>query len=267
MLKKEEWTQHIPNTETTVYIEHEGCSTRNTLAITNKGNVALAWCHKCRKSGIQGGSRRLRLEEYQAPSTTAEVASIELPPNCIDIKDAPPEAQAWLLKYGIAPDTEGWRYSIKYDTRTQRVVLPVYRQGVLHSYQMRAVLENQQPKYIGKKLEGTHTPFEVDKLNTTCVITEDTLSAIKVGMAGYNSIALGGVHLHEEMLDILRSKCYTNIIIWLDNDNPEVKLSQYKVYKRLSLYATTYLVTSKQNIDPKECSVYEIQETVKELIT
>jgi DNA primase len=111
-------------------------------------------------------------------------------------------------------------------------------------------------------IEGKVTEF-VAKSDTSdaCVIVEDCLSAIRVCDAGVTAVALLGTYLKESTWVLLQS--YKRFLVWLDDDNPQVKLAQTKIGQRLSQIGPTRVV--RGNREPKLLTNSEISDTVNTL--
>ena len=85
---------------------------------------------------------------------------------------------------------------------------------------------------------------------SSVVIVEDALSCIRVGRH-LPCIALMGTHLSDIMLSYLIAKRFKHFIVFLDDDNPEVKWRQQDLHKRLSMFGKV-AVAHTDGTDPKE---------------
>ncbi len=86
----------------------------------------------------------------------------------------------------------------------------------------------------------------------TVALVEDYVSAIK--LARYMpTVPLFGVNLREHILDFLLKRKFANVLIYLDNDNPQVVVKRTQLHCRLQLlFDCVKLITWEY--DPKACS-------------
>ena len=139
-----------------------------------------------------------------------------------------PEAVRWVTKYGIT-QAECEQYKIGMSPKCDRLWLTVWDGDGLAWMQGRA-LDGQLPKY--NTLFNRQHPFYIDN-GDTIFITEDVLSAIKVGRQA-SAIALTSTSMS---LMHLKYICrHKRAVIALDNDNSVVKKQQEKIKKALDNY-------------------------------
>lgn len=79
----------------------------------------------------------------------------------------------------------------------------------------------------GREVQGTPT-------DAPLVLVEDVLSALRVAQAGWDAMALCGTELHAEAASFALTEGYQRAIIFLDGDNPTVKMKARKIANRLS---------------------------------
>ena len=172
--------------------------------------------------------------------------SLQLPPN--STARLSPAALKWLLTYQVFEDICK-DYNIRYDYRSNRVILPSYSSdGTLMFYQARALSKEDQPKYlsVGSKQSLFWSKGPYDN-KTTIVLVEDMLSAIRVGKV-VQTVSLIGTSLNKEKLLHL-SQDYAIMIVWMDGDK-EGQRAAKKLVKQLSLLTSNvFNVTTRQ--DPK----------------
>jgi hypothetical protein len=79
-------------------------------------------------------------------------------------------------------------------------------------------------------------------------------------MAGYDSLFLGGTRLTDDCLSELLKGNWARVIIYLDNDNPDVRQCQRDIQRALSLYFPVEII--RESRDPKELTTEELQEVI-----
>lgn len=112
------------------------------------------------------------------------------------------------------------------------LLLPMYHAKGLVGFQARA-FPQRDPKYVTylsddfKKLwpRPAYDPILGGK---DMVIVEDYISAVKVSLAGYNALCLYGSNLGS--VDHVKAG---RVVIWLDNDNRQIKLKQHAIRERI----------------------------------
>lgn len=87
------------------------------------------------------------------------------------------------------------------------------------------------------------------------VIVEDVLSAWRVSEV-CDTIALCGTELHSPVINAVAQEGYTDAVVWLDADNPVVRMKARKIANRLNGLAATHMVETGK--DPKHENVATI---------
>jgi hypothetical protein len=170
-------------------------------------------------------------------------------------------AKKWLLRYNLSEDTlakhkvghvqceivnlPGTGIKVLLE---DRLILPVFVDGVLACYQARALDPKEGVKYL---TVGPKTPFFANKEgHKALVIVEDIVSAMKVAQVqpGIDVVSLLGTSITPEfMLTLVKS--YPTIGIWLDPDGPGQRAANV-IRKKIKLYAQQ-VVLLKSKEDPK----------------
>jgi hypothetical protein len=184
-----------------------------------------------------------------------------------DVTSALPDTgRLWLLQAGVN-DFLTQAYGILYSPRYRRVILPLTKGCTTEGYIARA-LDGSTPKYLSKlrdpssalflsnsdyKLEGQND------FNLDFVITEDALSAIRVGRIVQSGAILGTSfgdgHLRR-VLD-LAAKPNPRIGVWMDGDKAG-EHSRARIRRMLTLCgAEVFSVRTKR--DPKRFANREIR--------
>ena len=256
------------NTGEEVSINHTECpageDTRSRLYIRRlPDNRIVGYCHNCGMGGSAKAGIRPVHRRSERPSKASDREGVYLPPDLV-LKTSlwPSHAVSWPLKYGITrSDLE--KYRLGYSPRLDRVVIPVYNsEWDLLGYQTRRLSGTDPlPKYLSRKPRGQSLVFRTSEAggNSIVCLVEDALSAIKVSkVAGVDGLACLGTHVSKEQLAVL-CKQYTTIVIFLDNDNAQVKKKQRQLFQQCSLLFEGVKVVHGSK-DPKEHTVPELKE-------
>lgn len=234
-------------------IMHCGSSPAARINHSNAG--VYLHCFRCGEQEFIAHGPRSASEILAAREAITEIREARsIPKRCaaMNATDVPSEALLWILRTGLTPEEATNVYGFKYDPKTRRVCIPL--EGGFIS---RAVF-GEMPKYIrsgSMDQEVWHQPVGT---NTTCVVTEDILSAIKVYRSGFSSIAILGTSVSPTAAERIGS--YKNILCWTDGDKAG-DAAYLKMRKRLALYELT-LGRIRTESDPKNLSINAIKELI-----
>lgn len=237
-------------------VNHD-CGDGRTLSLSRTGSWLNARCWRCNDSGSH------KLEE----STSDRIARLsrakqgdeqltqghEVPVGLTDPREWPPGARLWFARAGLGSHDIG-ALSARFDPSTGRVVLPCGG----GFWQARSI-DGRQPKYLAPDVAKVY-PVWGDAHRIT--LTEDILSAYKVGKVSEGWCMLGTALPSELLTRILRSGKGVNV--WLDNDLPPVHLlnrgqiAAVKIMKQLRAMGVDVrnIVTK---VDPKLVPLDEIR--------
>ena len=274
-LDKEEFVPFAPDEAGgQIHINHADCpageDTKQRLYIKRceDGITILAFCHHCRKRGkynsiaattIETAKRRYKHSGSQRSLVRSKSCRI---PECAeyDLNKWPSKARAWLYRYGITSE-EIREYGLFYNPTNLRVGIPTFTKQGVSSIQYRQIFteyeDTDSPKYYTVKGECTALMGAgVHHSGTTCVLTEDAVSAIRCGrvMPAY---ALTGTYLTDEELQWLLSRSYKHFILFLDDDNPDVRMQELILKNRLDVFGSCRIIHTDR--DPKEYSDEELK--------
>ena len=249
----------------------------------SKDNAILAYCHHCGKRGISKLDGTRNISTFRTNKTELKsgvTKDLKFPSDFErDSSKWPVKARAWPMKYGITKE-ELHDNSIGYSEYHGRVVLPSFdEKGGLVQFQTRKVdgivgtsTFQRETKYDTFIKQGS-TSFQrlfdpkcigssstIRLMDTLCIV-EDSLSAIKCNRY-VPSIALNGTSLDDKSI-LKVVKGYDNFIIFLDNDNPQVKKSQRKLKKKLELICRGKVTIIYSDKDPKELPIKELKGILK----
>lgn len=218
MLARASWQHLADNLEDgrSRRVDHE-CGEGKTLSITREGARLRAWCHRCNDgdSFTVEESLSVRIARLAGlREADASITSSDLPaPRVYAVKDWPLKAQLWFFKAGLGTHDIG-KIGAYYHAPSGRVVLPV--PGF---WQARALAPGQVPKYMAPNVDKSKVLPKYGSADRI-TLTEDILSAYKVGQVGEGWSMLGTNLSPHTLLMLLRSGKAVNV--WLDNDLPPV---------------------------------------------
>ena len=248
-------------------IDHEGCGAgrdgKKRLWVGRSAGRVFWKCHHCGEKGsAKAEGNRTQVLKRLRPEAQEPNAPITLPYDFdSNFNHWPPEARAWVLKYGIEkPETWGWSES------QGRVIIPVWEE-TLKGYQARKIYpEDPGPKYLtrGRNLlyraghYGVRDKGAEGRL-ACCAVVEDALSAEKVGHICDSYAMLGTSRFsHADALSF--AKKYDRIVVWFDDNNWQARKAQSQLAARLGLLMPTKIVRTGK--DPKEHTMAEIKEAL-----
>lgn len=196
------------------------CGEGDVLIVEHTRDGYRAYCHRCHESGWKPhGRQSLAKQLLNWENADAELANktfVNLPSDFTTT--IPAAGLLWLSRGGITQHLCN-KYNIGYSEYYSRVFLPVYMDSSLVYYQARAVHKGQTPKYINPRTDKSSIRFtslqNSDK--PTIVVTEDILSAIRVGeVNGFRGCSILGTTASAADINYINS--YSKIVLWFDPD-------------------------------------------------
>lgn len=237
-------------------------------------NVKCFRCGRFGKRGLHGVSAlKSKMERaagkrdsgaYTADSRVARVFS-EVLDGCVQgtgsysehLRDFGIHGRVWLNRYGITAD-EVLKYGITYDHKHDAVLLPVFDAEGCAGFQVRHLHpEYVGPKYLSYFVRQPGAVFcagpgaSMERL----VITEDVISAIKVGRVVL-ATPLRTTQMNDRQLADILDTGVDQFQIWLDDDNTQVKQHQIALKRKLEKLGTCEVIKTAN--DPKCYSESEI---------
>jgi len=246
----------------------EGTNT-NAAIVNHNPKYYSIHCYACdfndfESKGVLSLAERQRINELNEAALRV-VRKIELPKDIsYDPEDFSREARMWLYKGGLTPSV--WKqYSIGYSKMLERVILPVFNAtGDLIWFQCRAVLAGQKPKYIQPSGDRSNILFVANKTQSTSrvVVVEDIMSAIRVGLATFDSntqvASLLGTKVTSGQAEYLGQ--FAICTTWLDGDKAG-KRGSYDIRKTIGLLTCCDNIRTEE--DPKAYSNKQIQDILR----
>lgn len=201
-------------------IEHS-CGDGRSLIVSKEATCIKAYCFRCHKTGlipiaISLKERIANLAEASAADMDAKLCVTELPgPAETDPQKWPDVPRLWLYNAGFSNDEimrNGWYWN----SRMQRVVLPVFMNGALVYWQARG-FDTARAKVLNPDVDKSSIVAVFGAGNGDCIaLTEDVLSAAKVG-AVTEAWALMGTVLQVPVLNSLFNRNLP-VVLMLDDD-------------------------------------------------
>lgn len=237
------------------------CSETRDMTVSHGERGYSAYCFRCGNVGFEAhGYQNLaeiqRMRELN--SLAQERHSNELPRDLSE--RIPPEQGRWLFKAGISVHRAA-SLGMGWSEKLQRIVIPLYsRDGELLYWQARATLKGQTPKYINPPISKADLLYWVSPTDDgsaekqTVVVTEDILSAIRVGKHCTSASILGTKTSDQQAAQL---SAYDEVIYWLDPDAAGREGAQAGVRK---LGLATAARTIESDVDPKNLSDRRIRE-------
>jgi DNA primase len=198
------------------------CGSGGTLLVSRDAQGYHAYCFRCNDSGFLNGPQEsldARLKRLSG-ALDADIAArtVNLPEGGIYSWQAwPPAARLWLLKAGLSahdlPELGAY-----YHPPTNRVVLPCFRAADRHCefWQARSI-DGRVPKYLAPPVDKAGV-IPMYGSAPTVTLTEDILSAYKVGKVGEGWCLLGTKLNQNHLTKLMQRGCVVNV--WLDPDPP-----------------------------------------------
>lgn len=236
------------------------CGDGNKLLVENADAGFKAWCYRCSIGGFKSHPQPSLSERIAAlrDQRSADIAVESDPrppmPANFDPSTWPLEPRVWLYKSGLSNATikaNGFYWC----ERIKRVVLPVLNGSKLVYWQARG-FDPDRPKYLNPKIDKP--VYKSGPLGTgPIVLTEDILSAVKVGQIAEAWARLGTGPLSDALLTELASTGRP-VAVWLDPDEAGIK-GRIRIGKQLrALGVSVRIIHAEQ--DPKYYSLDKIKE-------
>jgi hypothetical protein len=161
-------------------------------------------------------------------------------------------ARSWLRQYITVDEVRD--NGILYSDRLSRVLFPVRSTTNLIGYQTSRLLStDNKPKYLTyvNDRENFYLVLSCSSgVSTSVVVVEDFLSAV-VCSRYCDSAALMGTSMKDTLLARLAGR-YDKYLIFLDDDNDQVRAAQRKIQRRLQCFGNA-VILSGTGKDPKDC--------------
>lgn len=242
------------------------CGASPSMIVNHDRKGYSAHCFRDSDHGgfVAHGTLSLKQLAERADARTAlQSGAIALPADFTH--EVPDIGRLWLLRASI-DGALSRHYGIGYSPSADRVIVPVFEDGVLSAFTARA-LGKVTPKYIARQ-NSASTLFWSDPAvqlpetrveGNVVVLTEDALSSIRVGRV-VQSAALMGTSLSEEQVHAIYTRLGSDatVLLWLDGDKAGKK-GRDRIARRMSLRGLRVLKVTTA-LDPKKYSNQQIKE-------
>lgn len=239
------------------------CQNDRSQLITHSDRGYSTYCFRCGSDSRKfkpHGARSLQemlQHKKQMQEYVKDQSIVELPDDfTLDIPDS---GLYWFLKTGIQARTAR-HYGFGWSSTLNRVVMPVYSpDGDIAAIQCRSLDPTVKPKYLNKSKALFWSDPELmlhDGIKDVLVITEDILSAVKVGRVCRAVSSLGTSISSHDASELL--KLYNTIYVWYDGDTAGLKAAP-KVKTALELQGARVRIVRTPR-DPKTYTNEEIRE-------
>jgi hypothetical protein len=164
-----------------------------------------------------------------------------------------PLAQHWLTTARISPviaDAAGFGW----DEGTQELFIPIHRRGELAGWLARRFDEDRR-KYDTLTEDRSNFYSHHATGSKLLVLTEDALSALRCSEI-CDSMGLLGVAIKPAVITAILRGGYDEVVVFLDGDNPQVRMAARAIAKRLPFLRTRIVETG---CDPKDYSKGELE--------
>lgn len=253
-----------------VNVNHANCpagtDTKRRLYIKrtrkNGRDIILAYCHHCGLSGVAMGDKQKvkRSREHSGVSTSGDIGNVRMPYDVTgDESQWPYAARSWVRQAALTSE-EVKKYGMVYSELYDRVIVPIYNGGEGLSGWIGRRLKGDGPKYLyeGKSDLKFYAVCLKSDSSWVCVV-EDILSCIRVSRH-MNCIALCGTTVTDKVL--VKLSKYSNVLIYLDDDNFDVRKKQRLLKTKLSSLCDNVYLVHSNGTDPKELD----DSTLKDLL-
>lgn len=199
------------------------CGDGRTLTLRCDDSGLHAHCFRCNDSGwlppepVPLAVRLERIRKAQEADNLVACTTALPEPQVRAWAEWPAACRLWLLKAGLC-SADLPSLGAYYHPPSDRVVLPVIDPLLGHCvfWQARAV-DKRLPKYLAPSVDKTRVLAAYGKA-AAVTLTEDILSAYKVGKVGEGWSLLGTSLNSNTLAKLLQRGCRVNV--WLDSDAP-----------------------------------------------
>ena len=239
MLSRESWWPAAKDLEIgrQKRVPHD-CGEGSPLIVSRDGRGWHAYCFRCVDNGwapapAESLAQKLARIEKQRQGDATLPGGCNLPwPQERDVDLWPEGAKLWLYKAGFSRADIGV-LRIFYHPVSDRVVIPVLSaEGASVFYQARAYQKGRTPKYLGPTPKPPRLLACWGRARIP-TLTEDLLSAIKIGLSGGEGWCVLGTRISDHMLSCVMARGGANV--FLDPDPPGQK-GAAKIMAQLRAY-------------------------------
>lgn len=225
----------------------------NNLGVYSDGSK---YCFKC---GYYVPAKGIdRLHARHADTTVGSKVQICLPED--SDSTLPRLVRDYLDKFQLT-DRDIQQHTILWSEKWQRVIFPYFDSTGLLGWQGRYLgIDKTKSKWYSQGDLKSILHIVGNPKSSTCVITEDVISAIKVGhLQTVAASPLFGSHLSTQRILQLKH-LYDTLLIWLD---PDMRIKSSKFAQQV-IQLGLKCRTIYSEVDPKECDDSDIQKSISQ---
>lgn len=249
--------------------EHCSGDSDSMIVETRHDGSIFGYCHRCSKSGnysspfsmaaaraASGGKHSTRISGLAERSRCYKQATTV-------VTKWSEDARKFIKSYGIS-EREVVANDIRYDEEINGLFFTVWNDDSVVGYILRR-FNYSGPKYINDITSVGARCFVSRPVHDSSVVvlTEDILSAIKVGRI-YNAVACLGTFPCILTINYLINN-FKRFIIFFDDDNKIVRKQQRVLKNTLDMLGKAHIITGVGK-DPKECTNTELKEMLHGLL-
>lgn len=266
-LPREDWAHLVPQVRLGERRRFQHlCGGGTSLLVSRDLAGARAYCFRCDAADRMPPPHLTLSQMLEAKREAARAdeevqrRGDELPAPLLladSLPDWAPEARLWLARAGLGA-FEIARLGAGYHPPSKRVVLPVLEAGKLVYWQARSV-DGRMPKYLGAE-SGKDAAVPRWGDHELVAVTEDILSAYKIGLSGGEAWCALGVKPHARFVALLMASG-KRPVVWLDPD-PAGQAGATKLLRQLRAYGLAPMnIMSRE--DPKLLQRKEIHDILE----
>lgn len=229
---------------------------QDNLSVYSDGHK---YCYSCKYTSFPDGTDSFRNKSREEVHTN-DLNTVFLPADC-NIS-YPERALDWIRQYELTKN-DLLNHNVMWSDSYQRLIFPIYANGVLLAWQGRSFSLNKTPlthktipKWFGRG--NLKDCFNILGKGNILILTEDVISALKVSKCGVMAMPLYGCVVGRERFKRLYSlyKDEVEVRIWLDYDKAKEAVREAKLGQLCGLSCNTIIT----KLDPKENSYSCIKE-------
>jgi len=201
-----------------VRVQHT-CADDRSMLVSRTDSGSSAYCFRCGKVGwlpppVESTAEKVERLARQRAGDSSLPSGCELPsPQEYDIDKWPEGAKVWIYKAGLSRADAGV-LGIFWHAMSDRVCIPVRYAGQVTFYVARAYQKGRAPKYLCATPKPKTLYASWGQSRAVC-LTEDILSAIKIGMSGGEAVCLFGTKISDHIMSRIMSR---EVLVTLDPD-------------------------------------------------
>lgn len=193
-----------------------GDSGEHTLSVSSTDTGIVWMCHRA-SCTFRGGSGGVRAVSSKLQTSAPAVRGVVGKTLIREAEVLTPSTKDYLFDtYGLTASTLS-RFNVGYDTKSDRVVLPVIDKDNEVVGAMLRSFSGATPKTISHT-EPDSIAWYMRPQKDVLVVVEDQLSAMRVWQYGFSSVALLGTHMNMQRVLEIKKAGYKRVLLALDKD-------------------------------------------------